>query len=328
MNILVTGGLGVNGAWVTRQLLTEGHRPIVYDSNTDLSLVADLVEKLDIVKGDVLDLQAIINILKEYRIKRIIHLAALMPAAIRLNPVMGFKVNALGTVNVLEAARIAEVERVVYASSKGLLSPATGENGYPTYKPINESFPTYPKGPNIVYGACKIASELMGISYADSHYFEFIALRFATIYGMGKSARHGTIAIHGKMIENAMLGKLTTVPKGGDEKDDMMYVKDCANAIVLACFAKNVKHHIFNIGTGGAYTLHDFANSIKRIFPESSFDIGPGFDYMNIPGTYLVMDFSRAKEELGYTPKFSLDEGVEDYVKSMRELNIEPMYRQ
>lgn len=129
------------------------------------------------------------------------------------------------------------------------------------------------------------------------------------------------------MIENAVVGKPTTVPYGGDEKDDMLYVKDCANAIVLACFAKDVKHHIFNIGTGKAYTLHDLANSIKKVYPEAIFNIGPGLNYLNVSGVYSVMDFSMAKKELGYTPKFELDEGVKDYIKTLRQLNIEPVYR-
>lgn len=327
MNILVTGGLGVNGAWVTRQLLEEGHRPIVYQRHLDTTLVSDIADKLDIITGDILDLANIIRVLKKYEIKRIIHLAALMPGAARSNPIIGFKTNALGTVNVLEAARIMEIERVVFTSSKGAYAPFAGEYGYPNYKAVDESYPTYPQGPTAVYGASKIDSELMGIVYAEDFGMEFIALRFATIYAPGKSARHGTIAIHTKMIENAILGKPTKIPYGGDEKDDMMYIKDVANAIVLACFAKNVEHHIFNIGTGKCYTLHDLANSIKKVFPQAIFDIGPGQDYMVIPKIYCVMNISRAKEELGYTPKFNLDEGVKDYIESVRQLNIEPVYR-
>lgn len=327
MNILVTGGLGVNGAWVTRQLLEEGHRPIVYEIHLDTTLVSDIADKLDIIAGDILDLANIIRVLKKYEIKRIIHLAALMPDAARSNPIIGFKTNALGTVNVFEAARIMEIERVVYTSSKGAYAPFAAEYGYPKYKPIDESFPTYPQGPITVYGAGKLAGELIGIAYAEDFDMEFIALRFATIYGLGKSARHGTIAIHTKMIENAMVGKPIKVPYGGDEKDDMLYVKDCANATVLACFAKKVKHHIFNIGTGKCYSLHDLANSIKKVCPQAIFDIGPGLDYVGMPKGYCVMNISRAKEELGYTPKFNLDEGVRDYVESMKQLNIEPLYR-
>lgn len=330
MNVLVTGGLGVNGVWVIRQLLEMGHEPTIYDSRLDFSLAPDLIdiiEKQHIVVGDILDLATLIRTLQKNRIQRIIHLAALMPGAAQANPAVGLTVNCLGTVKVLEAARISNVERVVFTSSKAVFSPATGEYGYPEYRPIDEHYPTYPKGPIVVYGASKIASELMGTVYDNDFGVEFIGLRFATIYSIGKSSRHGSIAIHTKMIENAMVGKPTNVPHGGEEKDDMIYVKDCANAIILACFAENVQHRIFNIGSGQGYTLHDLADSIRKIYPNAIFDIGPGLDYMNMPGVYCVMDFTRAKEELGYTPAFSLKEGVKDYVDSMKRLNIEPVYR-
>ncbi|MEE9400060.1 MAG: NAD-dependent epimerase/dehydratase family protein [Dehalococcoidales bacterium] len=327
MNILVTGGLGVNGAWIVRQLLDEGHQPISYSRHVDTTLVPDIADKFDIVVGDVLDIASLIRVLKEHQVKRIIHMSALMPGPAQANPLMGFQTNASGTVNVLEAARIMEVERVVFASSKGVYASFTGEYGYPTYKPVDEEYPLRPISTIGVYGSTKIASEFMGIVYSHAYGIEFIALRAGGIYGIGKSARHGRIAIFGNMIENAMAGAPNKIPVGGDEKDDVIYVKDYTNAAVLACFAKNPKHHIYNIGAGQAYSLRDFANAIKKIYPEAEFDIGPGRDYMKMPEIYCVMNFSRAKEELGYTPKFSLEDGVRDYVESMRKLNIEPVYR-
>jgi UDP-glucose 4-epimerase len=325
MNILVTGGLGVNGAWVTRQLLEEDHRPIVYENRLDTTLVSDIAGKLDIVLGDIMDLAGVIRVLKQYKIKLIAHLAALMPGAAQENPFVGFRVNALGTVNILEAARIMDVERVIFTSSKGAFAPIVGEYGYPAYKPLDENYPLYPTGFTAVYGSGKIASELMGINYSNNYGLQFIALRFATIYGVGKTTRHGSIAIHSLMIENAMSGRPTSIPVGGDEKDDMLYAKDCANSIVLACFAKNVKNHIFNIGTGKGYTLHDLAKSIQKIYPQAKFDIGPGLDYMEGPGAYSVMNIARAKAELGYTPKFSLDKGIADYIASMKLLKLNPV---
>ena len=167
----------------------------------------------------------------------------------------------------------------------------------------------------------------MGIVYRQNYGLEFIALRAGGIYGIGKSARHGRIAIFGNIIENAMAGAPNKIPVGGDEKDDVIYIKDYANAVVLACFAKNVKHHVFNIGAGQAYSLRDFASATKNIYPKAVFDIGPGLDYMKIPGVYCVMNYSRAEEELGYRPRFSLEDGVRDYVDTMKMFNIEPVYR-
>ncbi len=324
MNILVTGGLGVNGAWVTRQLLEQGHRPVVYENRMDTLLVPDIMDKIDIVIGDVLDLSTVIRTVKEYNIQCICHLAALMPGASQANPWLGFQVNAVGTVNILEAARIMEVERVVFTSSIGVYSPFTGEFGYPTYKPVDEDYPKYPT--TMVYSAAKVASELMCFQYNRNYSLDFVILRFSEIYGIGKKVRHGPIAIYNRMIENAMLGKPTTIPHGGDEKTDMVYVKDVARSIVLACFTQSRKHHVFNIGTGMVYKLEDVANAIRKIYPQAVFDIGPGLDYIGFGRAYCLFDISKAKDELSYYPQFTLEGGIRDYVETMKKLNIEPTY--
>lgn len=324
MNILVTGGLGVNGAWVTRQLLEQGHRPVVYENRMDTLLVPDIMDKIEIVIGDILDLSTVIRTVKEYSIQCICHLAALMPGASQANPWLGFQVNAIGTVNILEAARIMEVERVVFTSSIGVYSPFTGEFGYPTYKPVDEDYPKYPT--TMVYSAAKVASELMCFQYNRNYGLDFVILRFSEIYGIGKKTRHGPIAIYNRMIENAMLGKPTTIPHGGDEKTDMVYVKDVANSIVLACFTRSRKHHVFNIGAGIIYKLEDVANAIRKMYPQAAFDIGPGLDYIGFGRAYCLFDISKAKAELGYHPQFTLEDGIKDYVETMEKLNIEPTY--
>ena len=328
MNILITGGLGVNGAWITRQLLEEGHRPVVYENRLDTTLVSEISDKLDIVMGDIMDLAGLISAIKEYRIQRICHLAALMGKAAQANPRLGFQVNALGTVNVLEAARIMDVERVVFMSSIGVSAPFTEEYGYPTYKPISEDYPKFPTSRrNGVYGTAKLASELMCLQYYQKYGLEYVVLRFCAIYGVGKQARHGPVAVHGRMIENAMLGKPTVIPRGGDEQTDIVYVKDVANSTVLACFAQNLTHREFNIGTGKGYTLHDVADAITKIHPEAVIEIGPGQDYLGFDSSeYCVFDISQAMGELGYKPRFTLEEGVRDYVEMMDQLNIEPTY--
>ena len=324
MNIMVTGGLGVNGAWVTRQLLEQGHRPIVYENRMDSLLLPDIIDKIDIVIGDIMDLPTLIRTIKEYKIQRICHLAALMPDAAQANPLLGFQVNAMGTLNILEAARIMDVERVVFTSSMSAFSPFIGDYGYPNYMPVNEDYPKYPT--NMVYGATKVASELMCFQYKQNYGLDFVALRFCEVCAIGKKARHGTIAVYSTMIENAMLGKPTVLPQGGDEKADIVYVKDVAHSIVLSCFARNLKHNLFNIGAGKGYKLGDITNAIRNIYPDARFDIGPGLDYFGLGPAYCIFDTSRTRKELGFEPRFTLEEGIRDYVETMKQLKIEPTY--
>ena len=112
MNILLTGGLGVNGAWVTRKLVERGYRPVVLENRIDTSLVGDgIAGKIDLVEADITDLDALLRIFEQYKIQRVVHMAALI-TGIQTELLKGFEVNATGTVKVLEAASKAGVERV------------------------------------------------------------------------------------------------------------------------------------------------------------------------------------------------------------------------
>ncbi|MBI2953726.1 MAG: NAD-dependent epimerase/dehydratase family protein [Chloroflexi bacterium] len=324
MNVLVTGGLGVNGAWVVRELVAKGVRPVVIENRLDTSLIADIVNQVELAVADITDIACLIRNLKRYDVTHVLHLAALMPDQAQADPLLGFRVNAMGTVNVLEAARIVGVERVVFTSSKGVYGRVRGEHGYPTYRPLNEDYPTNPTN---VYDVAKLASEGMGFNYHQNYGLDFIALRFSTIYGPGKLARHGNIAQHSKIIENSMLGKPTNIAQGADERDDMVYVKDVAQGIVRACFARDLQHRVFNIGTGMGTTLVDFANAVRLFYPDASIQLGPGLNYMGgTRGCFVIFDISRARQELGYEPVYDIQDGVEDYVETMKRLNIAPQY--
>ncbi|MBI2858892.1 MAG: NAD-dependent epimerase/dehydratase family protein [Chloroflexi bacterium] len=319
MKVLVTGGLGAHGSWVVRQLHAEGHIPVIFDNHQDMTLLPDLAGKVTVVAGDIREIADVIRAVKEHQVTVIAHIAALKSPVAQANPKTGFAVNAGGTVNILEAARITGVERVVYTSSKWAFLPCGGEYGHPTYKRVNETYSSDPEPKTSVYGAAKVASELMGNTYSEQYGFGFIALRFASTFG--PSARRSK-PVFAQMIDNAMSGHPTVIPQGGEEQDDMTYAKDIANSVVLACFSRKVKHRVFHIGTGRGHRLTDLAGAIKRVYPEARIEIGPGVGHGR--GLNCVMDISRAGEELGYSPHFGPVEAVEDYVKEMKRLGYAP----
>lgn len=323
MNILVTGGLGVNGVWVVRKLLAREHTPVVYDSRLDYSLAADIAGQFEAIQGDILDLARLAGLLRERKIQRLLHLAALMPPDAQRDPLHGFRVNALGTVTVLEAARRAGTERVVFTSSRsayGEIPP--GEHRHPTYKPLPEDHPCHPR---LVYDVTKLASEGMGLNYQRDYGLQFVALRFAAIYGPGKLARHGPVSIHSKIIENALAGAPVRIPQGGEQRDDMLYVDDAAEAIVLAALKDRPGYSVYNIATGEGHTLVEFADAVRKVVPDADIAIGPGLDFLQMGvNNYAVFDITRAREDLGYQPRFDLEAGVRDYVETMRRLGLEP----
>src|SRR3982075_161273 len=145
MKVLITGGMGVMGAETSRRYVEEGPRPCIFARHRDDSLVRDIVDKVDIELGDVLDLPRLMDVIKRHQVTHIVHAAAFVGAVSQANPALSVQVNVMGMVNVLEAARLFDVNRVVYTSAKGVYGPVLGEYGSPTYKPVPEDLPKNPK---------------------------------------------------------------------------------------------------------------------------------------------------------------------------------------
>jgi UDP-glucose 4-epimerase len=323
MNILLTGGLGVNGAWVTRKLVEQGYRPVVLENRIDTSLVGDgIAGKIDLVEADITDLDALLRIFGKYQIQRVVHMAALI-TGIQTELLRGFEVNATGTAKVLEAASKVGVERVVYTSSRAAYGHIDGPNAHPTYEPITED---HPQRPFLVYDVCKVASEGMGRNYARMRGLQFVALRFAQIYGPGKLQRHGPYGLFSQLVESPLAGKPVKIPRGGDQRDDVIYVDDIAEAIVLTVLHPHPAYDVYNISRGVGTTLHDFADAVKKVVPAAQIEIGGGLDYHGLGASYCgIMDNARARTDLGFEPKFDLNRGVAHYVETMRRLHLEPV---
>ncbi len=321
MKILITGGTGVNGAATARLLVSQGHRPVLLDNRVDPSLIADIAGDVDVVVGDILDGAALREVVAAHDVTHIAHMAALMPGPAEANPPLAIAIGVDGTLNVLEAARACAVRRVVYTSSNAYVGEIRGKHGDPEFVPLDES---HPPNPADIYGVTKVCSETLGNYYRKRHGVEFVALRYPSIYGPGKLARHGVLALYGKIIEDAIAGRGFAVARGGDQRNDVVYVGDVAHSIVLALNAENLTQWVFNIGTARGVTLKDFAAELKRHFPDARFDIGPGLDFRDgYKQSYCKFDITKANEQLGYAPRYDLERGVADYIDSVRRLGLE-----
>src|ERR1051325_11420376 len=162
MRILITGGMGVNGAATARLLVAEGLRPVLLDNRLDFSLMQDVKDKVDAVQGDVCDRSVIERIISDYAVTHIAHLAALMPEPAEADPRLAIRVGVDGTVSVLQAARAAKIRRVVFTSSKAAYGEILGEYAPPVCKPVRED---YPKHPADMYGTVKVCCEEVGKYY-------------------------------------------------------------------------------------------------------------------------------------------------------------------
>src|SRR5712692_9314897 len=186
--VLVTGGLGAIGSWVVRRLLDEGQPFLVYDWRADFSLLPDLEREITFVQGDLLDRDRLAGVVREAGVRRILHLAALMPPPCEEDPALGYRVNLLGALNVFDVARDQGLERVVFMSSKAVYGAVSGEHAAPTYAPVTED---HPKVPLDVYGSTKLALEAAARHYRRLWDLDLLTLRLGSTYGPGKLTRHG-----------------------------------------------------------------------------------------------------------------------------------------
>jgi UDP-glucose 4-epimerase len=318
MAIVVTGGLGVNGAPVLRALVSAGHRPVVIDTRNDLSLVDPATrDAIEVVVGDFTDEHLSGPIMRRGDVDCVVHLAAVVGSAQEMS-LEACRVNTWGTAFLIDLAARCGVRRFVYTSTRGVYGEQVGERAHPTYRAIREDDPARPFG---VYDVTKFAAEGMCRNIARQRGIEFVALRFATIFGPGKTLRHKNYGVLSTLIEDGLAGRAVDVPQGGDQKDDLIYVEDVADAIVRVTARQRLGHDVYNIASGVGVTLRDLADAVTHVQPAARITIGPGLNYMGWPVNYSgVLDPSRAFEDLGYRPRFSLKEAVADYARRLADI--------
>ncbi|MBM4264029.1 MAG: NAD(P)-dependent oxidoreductase [Deltaproteobacteria bacterium] len=315
--ILVTGGTGLVGAYAVGMLLDRGERPVIFDVALNerlLNAVGVDPSKVTLVRGDMMDLPAIISALRDNDCDQIIHLAAFLGEEVQRRPYSGVRLNFMGTINVFEAARLEKVKRVVFPSSGTVYLGSLGEG----LTKIDESIPMNPPS---VYAATKASCEFMGRAYAKRYDFEFICLRYTGgLYGPSPAALKATreIAIQ-QMIRAAVKGESAKIswPYGPAE---ILYGKDAAKGTVLAVMKDKFKDTLFHIGNNDLVSGEDIVQAIRKAFPGSNIEIARTQNPMPYPDSRLSSDFSRAKEQLGYEPDYPIGKAVEDYGATLKRL--------
>ncbi len=315
--ILVTGGTGLVGAYAVGMLLERGERPVVFDVALNerlLSAVGVDPTKVILIRGDMMDLPALISALRDNDCDRIIHLAAFLGEEVQRRPYSGVRLNFMGTINVFEAARLEKIARVIFPSSGTVYLGSLGEG----LGKIDESIPMNPPS---VYAATKASCEFMGRAYAKRYGFEFICLRYTGgLYGPSPAALKATreIAIQ-QMIRAAVKGESVKIgwPYGPAE---ILYGKDAAKGTVLAVLKDKFKDTLFHIGNGDTLSGDDIVAAVRKVFPGSNIELIKGNNPMPYPESRLASDFSRAKDQLDYEPEYTIEKAVADYGATLRKL--------
>ena len=203
MSFLLIGGSGNVGSHIAKELAEQGENPIIFDvAPPNKILLGDAASKVKFVRGDIMNLAEIISTIKENNITRIIQTASILTGECEKRPFVAMKVNIEGTVNVLEACRLTDVERLVYTSS----SSVYGKGGLEDAK-ITEDFP---RNPESIYGVTKLAGEIFGQTYVQKYGLQLIVLRLRLVYGPGQ--RTGISVITDELIGKTLRGQQAALP--------------------------------------------------------------------------------------------------------------------
>jgi nucleoside-diphosphate-sugar epimerase len=210
----------------------------------------------------------------------------------------------MGTVDMLEAARIFGVDKFVYISSGAVYGP-------------REDTPSEsdPMAPGDLYGAAKASAEFFGLQYGNEFGVDFRSVRVYFAYGPGR------LPSELYPLYNAVFGCLEgrteiELSAGADQAIDFTYVRDIARAVVLVHDAPKLKHRQYNATSGVCHRLPELIERVSRIAGKPvSMKIGPGKIMPRGPS----LDSSRLREELGFAPEYDLDKGVNEYLDWIRQ---------
>jgi nucleoside-diphosphate-sugar epimerase len=304
MSVIITGGCGHIGSWIAAELAEQGKKVLLVDQAISVfDHLAPYQDLITPVAADILDLPALVDIVKNTpeEVDGIIHNAAVIDRKeIMLHPYRSVKTNIEGTLNCLEVARLFKLRRVVFASSGSVYGSPKGV--------LDEKMT--PEQPNEMYGVTKLAGEHLGLQYHKLFGVDFASIRFYFVYGSGKFPLKSS-----NLLYRALFGPLEGLreiylEKGGDLRVDWTYVRDAAHGAVLAYNKGELQERVFNISSGVAYSVDEVLEAVRRYAPVTSkVEIGPGMT-IERGGP---MDISRARSELGFEPRYTLEEGVKEY---------------
>jgi UDP-glucose 4-epimerase len=312
MRALVTGGAGFIGSNLVDRLLAEGNEVDVVDDLSTGSL-ANLAAartsaggRLTITQLDI-RLPEVVELIAHRAPEVVFHLAAQADVRVSVaSPAFDAEVNIIGSLNVLEGARQAGTERLVFAASGGTLY------GDPPVKdlPLRESQPHRPLSP---YGVSKKAVLDYLVAYRELHSLEFAALALANVYGPRQNP-HGEAGVVAIFADRLLTGTPITIFGTGEQTRDFVYVDDVVDAFVRA--ATRGGGLVCNIGTGRETSVNDLYRSMAAVVgSEANPDYAPGRARALDRN---VLDVERAGIQLGWRPWTELGDGVRAVIDSVR----------
>ena len=320
MTILVTGGLGFIGSKVVVQLLKRDIDVLVTDLNIEknkdklennILKIGKKKDKVKYQKLDITDHKQIENVFQNNKIDSVINLAYGIGTICEENPLLASKINIVGTTSMFEMVVKYKIRRLVFASSETVYgahqeyfgNKAVTENDY---SGIDNHFYTY--------GVMKLLNEFMAEKYIKKHGCSIAYTRPSVVFGYGR--QNTAINWAEDFAAKPALGQPAHLPFSKKNRDNWIYVDDCAEQLVRLALKETLNYSCFNTG---AETLDgtQLETTVKKIIPEAEIY----FDE-SIKSTPLIDDQNdeRIRKEIDFNPR-SFEEGVKCLIDDVRESN-------
>jgi nucleoside-diphosphate-sugar epimerase len=320
MNVLVTGGLGFIGSKVVLQLLKRNISVIIADVDIEKnrSKLENNINKIgkdkNLIKYEKLDItnyQNVEKIFQNYKLDSVINLAYGIGAICEENPLLASKINIVGTTTIFEMIVKYKIRRLVFTSSETVYganqeffgNKAVTENDF---SGINNHFFTY--------GVMKLLNEFMAEKYIKRHGCSIAYTRPSVVFGYGR--QNTALNWAEDFAAKPALEKTAHLPFSKNNKDNWIYVDDCAEQLVRLMLKDKLNYSCFNTGSE---TLdgHQLEKTVKKIIPNADLI----FDE-NIKSTPLIddQDDKRIRKEIDFNPR-SFEDGVKCLIDDVRENN-------
>ena len=320
MTTLVTGGVGFVGANIVKELAARGHEVVSLDVLPVDALLTgflgDLADRVNFVHGDILDVAGLDALRQTHRFEKIIHAAVFTVNRADLETARSkdiLDINLAGTGNLLEMARLCDVQRFVYISS----GAAYGLTRDPDQTYNEDDAPQ----PGNLYGITKFASEQLTRRYGELHGFSTVSLRLSTPYGpMERVTGHrGNMSTPYQWTGQMLRGE-PIESNDSDHGRDYTYVLDTASAVATVVDADRLPHDLYNVTNGMPVTEGQIQRTLAALFPETTQLIPAATPADSSLGpTRGPLSGYRLWHDLGWAPQYDLAAGLTDYVRWRRE---------
>lgn len=305
--ILITGGMGFIGTHTARRFLDMGEDVVIthYRVQRAPEFIADqLGKRLSVETIDVTSPHDLLEVARKHSVEGIVHLA--VPGLNALRPAEEYRVNMVGLINVLEAARQLGMKRASIASSVAVYGSVSAG-------PFTEDAPL-PIGSGGSTEAYKKAWEILCLLYAQQTGQDVALLRLGGIYG---PLYHSMANLASRLCHAAVRSRPLDLAagRGGapfeDDAQDWCYVKDCALGIQLVQSAESPQHKSYNISGGTAVSNRALVDAVAEAVPGFEANLQPGRGARSRENPY--MDIGLAKADVGYEPAHDINSGIADY---------------